>query len=105
MWSAIIFLSGLGVGYLFGTCEQSVPPSFPDIHILEIWELVLVLSLSLCVYIFFISLPLSNIVDTEVKTPVNRKRVSARQELKRRGSWPIAYAQNIQFKYQPNEVF
>jgi hypothetical protein len=105
MWSAIIFLGGLGIGYLVGTCEYRLPRSFPSIQILELWELALVLSISLCIYIFFISLPLAKIVDAEVKTPASRKRVSARQELKRRGSWPIAYAKNIQFKYQPNEVF
>lgn len=105
MWNAIVLSAGLVLGVALGKIEYFRSVKL-DLSI-SLWkEWIFLLFLAVFVYFACVFYPLYRLVNLNgefyvVQPKAVRKNVSARLELKRRASWPVAYSRNIHTRYQP----
>lgn len=105
MWNAIVLSAGLVLGVGLGRIEyfEMVKLDFS----ISLWkEWIFLLFLAVFVYFALVFYPLFRLVNLNGRRYVDQPRavkrnVSARLELKRRASWPVAYSRNIHTRYQP----
>lgn len=98
MWVSLIV--GILIGYQVGNLDLGC-----------LWEMNwrvrhwhkwgLVVYLGAASYLLLVLIPMLRLVRSKVSYVIpNQKTISARKELKRRGSWPLAYSPNIHLRYK-----
>ncbi|OMJ69292.1 hypothetical protein SteCoe_33013 [Stentor coeruleus] len=102
MWDALALFFGLSIGYLASQIEYAwlVRQNWS----VSLWkEWLVILTISVLLYFFGVFYPLFSLVHNKVLYNPQIKVVSARQELKRRGSWPLAYSKGVHNRYKPKD--
>ncbi|CAG9331461.1 unnamed protein product [Blepharisma stoltei] len=98
MWGPILLSIGFVLGYL--TCAFDLDWVGENLSI-SLWDKWLfVLTITISIYILGLFLPLYRLVSRQVIESSIQKPISVRQELKRRGSWPMAYSRSIHTRYK-----